>query len=106
MSNQQLLELAAKAADYDVMRTMSGRIVVGFKVWDPLNDDGDAFRLQVDLDIVVSRGVGIVMAKYDSFNPETFEEFKIIYQSVLDDYRASSRLAIVCAAAEIGAAMP
>jgi len=49
MSDQQLLELAAKSADYDVMRTMSGRIVVDFKVWDPLTDDGDALRLAVKL---------------------------------------------------------
>lgn len=106
MSNRELLEFAAKAANYDVMRTMSGRIVVDFKVWDPLRDDGDAFRLQVDLGIVVSRGVGIVMAKYEFFNPENFEEFKVVYQSVLDDYRESYRLAIVRAGAQIGAAIP
>jgi len=90
MIDHESLELAAKAAGYDVMRTMSARIVIGFKVWDPVNDDGDAFRLQVDLGMIVRRGIGIVTVDYPFFNPKTFDESKVICQSVLDDYYAST----------------
>lgn len=60
MSERELLEMAAKAADYDVMRTMSGRIVVDFKTWDPLDDDGDAFRLAMSLEMTLcTHGMGV-----------------------------------------------
>lgn len=101
MNDRELLELAAKAAGYDVMRTITGRMVINSSVWNPLTDDGDAFRLQVDLGILIRRTIGMVTADYPFFDPYTFNEYKVICQTVLDDYCLAARYAIVRAAAEM-----
>jgi hypothetical protein len=52
MTDRELLEAAAKAAGYEVKETQIGlEIKTGqncFQYWNPLVDDADAFRLQVD----------------------------------------------------------
>ena len=95
MTDRELLEMAAKAAGYEVdsdcdrldVRDNSGAP----KIWNPLADDGDALRLAVKLGL---------------FNDEDFfAELKAIWMYSCTDYYAATRRAIVCAAAEIGRAM-
>lgn len=53
MSDRELLEMAAKAAGYDVVFIHDDKIPMrrniqnhkGMKIWNPLADDGDALRL-------------------------------------------------------------
>lgn len=61
--DRELLKLAAKAAGYALSSeccNTSGGIFLGngvdgdlFRVWNPLKDDGDAFRLAVDTGLLV-----------------------------------------------------
>ena len=57
MDDRELLELAARAAGYDVARhSDDGASLLLFGVqepWNPLTDDGDALRLAVKLEIHV-----------------------------------------------------
>ncbi len=89
MTDRELLELAAKAAGYwnDLYNCYEGPLD-----FDPLTDDGQAIRLAVKLGL---------------FNDEDFvAELKAIWMYSCTDYYAATRRAIVCAAAEIGRAMP
>ena len=103
-TNRELLELAAKGADiggaWDWPR--GAKSPVGWRdknrrIWNPLTDDGDAFRLAVKLKMLVDCHSQCARPLPDS----------IAWQegSGPDDY-ANTRLAIVRAAAEIGKAMP
>ena len=102
MSDRELLELAAKAAGYDVMRTVSGHLVVDFKKWNPLEDDGDALRLAVKLKLEIERSkfdnsaVYVGAPRYAKWREEANDENDIIN---------ATRRAIVRAAAEIGKSM-
>ncbi|RON17935.1 hypothetical protein BK660_21845 [Pseudomonas brassicacearum] len=69
MNDRELLELAAKAAglelDWDVPDGASPWVITGAgdergpgACWNPLDDDGDAFRLAVDLRIYTAPGPG------------------------------------------------
>jgi len=86
MTDRELLEAAAKAAGIDWadghestgLRDQNGR------VWNPLTDDGDAFRLAVKC--------GIDLELWGAFDSPWFQP---------DPY-AATRRAIVRAAAEIG----
>ena len=61
MTDRELLELAAKAAGYDVVFVHDNKIPMrrdvpnrkGMKVWNPLEDDGDALRLAVMLNLLI-----------------------------------------------------
>ena len=108
MTDREMLELAAKAADLRVkVASNSGR---GLKVhgncnwWNPLTDDGDALRLAGDVGLVVCimRNAGFtgiylpacsIGGKYDEV------------QLHEDNAHAATRRAIVRAAAAIGEAM-
>lgn len=101
MTNRELLEFAAKAAGLENEPCLNGweeRYPLG---WNPLTDDGDAFRLAIKLNIrfvlfpetiVKSRGVAWVYngANCSLWEPEGIDPF------------AATRKAIVRAAAEIG----
>ncbi len=89
MTDKELLELAAKAADYRYWQIED--------IWNPLIDDGDALRLAVKLDMFVDIKDGFSGAQviHKSF---CSEEHK-------GDPCAATRLAIVRAAAEIGKEM-
>lgn len=55
-----MMELAAKAAGYDVAYeagyiTFFRRDVNGRPIWNPLDDDGDSRRLQVDTGLTLAR---------------------------------------------------
>lgn len=102
--DRELLELAAKAADYDVEVSTVGGIGRLFLVgelheWNPLTDDGDALRLAVKLDMDI--WLGCCMATAVNGTDQGPVEFN---ESQIDDRYAATRRAIVRAAAAIGAA--
>lgn len=82
MTDQELLELAAKAVGLE-----EAKLRIEFNQWNPLEDDGDALRLAVKL------GIDIAKAQVDYWDKHSN-----------DPYAATCR-AIVRAAAEIGKAM-
>lgn len=94
MNDKELLELAAKAAGYScgIRTTKIGieKFYINGHVWNPLDDDGDALRLAVKLNLTVCSGpvysyvVGCTQEKNNG-----------------DPY-AATRRAIVLAAAGIG----
>lgn len=106
----QLLKLAAKAAGYPIHSDAWAVGAGGGKPslymgnrgpkWNPLIDDGDVLRLAVDLklDICFYEGFKEVHAGGDGIVSASVEEFS-------EDLVASTRRAIVRAAAEIGRAM-
>lgn len=113
MTDKELLELAAKAAGYDIdfESPVNGFYVNGYDEngdpaawWNPLTDDGDALRLAVKLGLSIridacSDGVAIdVYGEWDDA-PKGAQE---IYERHERAY-AATRRAIVRAAAEIGA---
>jgi hypothetical protein len=96
---RELLQLAAKAAGIKLVFDPHGlprnctdmepaMNVFSAKLWNPLEDDGDALRLVVDV------GIDLYQTQLDFYN-----------NNCSDDY-AATRYAITCAAAEIGKAMP
>lgn len=103
MSNdRELLGLAAKAAGYGELRFLDdSSIIVNARRWNPLADDGDAMRLAIKLDISLRQQFAMVVAEYPCVDAE-FNERNTLCEGVLDDHCASSRRAIVRAAAEIG----
>ena len=104
MTDRELLELAAKAAGYNMAKVLDGypMYMENYGIWNPLTDDGDALRLAVQLEIKFSsradEGVG-VWAKASCWRAAVEECAKA------DKYTATRR-AIVRAAAEIGRQMP
>ena len=115
----ELLELAAKAAGYNVLphlnsknEWVNGRSEFYFvqqnKRWNPLTNDGDALRLAVDLDLAIvpypiyNKQKHSVLVQKKSLDESRFEKMELHG----DDPRAATRRAIVSAAAEIGKAMP
>lgn len=68
--------------------------------WNPLTDDGDAFRLAVKLDI------DVLFMSDDEGRFTSAEGRYYAYAQHNGDPLAATRLAIVRAAAEIGKAMP
>jgi hypothetical protein len=100
MTDKELLEMAAKAAEYDVKPHVNSRyspdllFTLKGKNWNPLTDDGDALRLAVQLNLFNTRSKG-----YEWPDAELFVRHD-------EDPYAATRRAIVRAAAEIGKAMP
>ena len=102
MTDRELLELAAKSAG------MAGGYVEHFLevgiarshtgIWNPLEDDGDALRLAVKLQL----GVAVYNDRVDTTDGENVD----LYEYIDYDPYAATRRAIVRAAAEIGKAMP
>jgi len=98
MTDRELLELAAKAAGLRLDQ-LSGRVVRreadGQPVyWNPLTDDGDALRLAVKLSIGQRHHVGWMQV----FSPQ----IGVADSNYEGDPYATTRRAIVMAAAEIG----
>jgi hypothetical protein len=99
-TDRELLELAAKAARIEVTAVVAGGIPhrFGGGYWNPLTDDGDAFRLMIDLDI-------------DIYGDEKYRGADAgngygAVEQVTGDLYAATRRAITRAAAEIGKGMP
>jgi len=83
MTDRELLELAAKACGLE-----EAKMRIEFNQWNPLEDDGDALRLAVKLNLLTTEGV---------------EDWKWCRDKTEHaDVCASYRRAIVRAAAEIG----
>ena len=88
-TDRELLEAAAKAAGIDLLRGP-------YITWNPLTDDGDAFRLMVKLDIDVVHAFGTRTAVAENTSG---------YAAEGQDPYKSTRRAIVHAAADIGKEM-
>jgi hypothetical protein len=109
MTDRELLELAAKAAGIDAVRSrLDDPMNQDFLVnnshrnehqasgpWNPLTDDGDALRLAV--------GLGIRFEKTDTFAVAWGAE-KQFTEPLTNDPYAATRRAITRAAAEMGKA--
>jgi hypothetical protein len=102
-TDRELLELAARAAGYEIEERHfgAGRYALRLSTdpnwveWNPLTDDGDAFRLAVKLGIDIAWGSNSVFAAVAVKNMEgAAAEF-------LDDPYAATRRAVVRAAAAI-----
>lgn len=107
MTDRELLEPAAKAAGYDINfeDPINDYYVNGYDSngdphswWNPLIDDGDALRLAVDLKLDI-------LHYFDDVGVDE-QHMQLARCEYGSDPRAATRLAIVCAAAEIGKAMP
>ena len=95
MSDRELLEKAAKAAEVDwFRRTDGGMWLKSGGIWNPLTDDGDALRLAVKLRMCVS-----------PYEYVTNQHVFIEIDDAADDPYAATRRAIVRAAAQIGKEM-
>ena len=93
MTDRELLELAAKAAEYEYAKFGGYIVIDGIPGnWNPLTDDGDALRLAVKLGILSRHN-------NDMLNMLIEAEQKYNLRD------AATRRAIVLAAAEIGKEM-
>lgn len=110
MTDRELLEYAAKAAGVQYEWVSDSGVCVGVegnqwnggpKYWNPLNDDGDALRLAVplDMEVRINRVDGWTEIVFGYSVPMTARE------AHGDDPYAATRRAIVRAAAEIGRSM-
>lgn len=113
MTDRELLELAAKAAELDVRwehwpSTSRGAFYLpngqsserhgeGLAQWNPIADDGDALRLAATLGIDIEWRADGRVAAYRHANGYCFTAF----ESSREDRAANVRRAIVRAAAEI-----
>ena len=107
MTDKELLEFAAKTAGYDFITVEehdTGDWIAAWKGresidWNPLTDDGDAFRLMVQL--------GMYLNIYTHSMHHTFAAAGGVSAEEPhgDDPEAATRRAIVRAAAEIGKGM-
>ena len=101
MTDQQLLELAAKAAGIEISKSPAGKLWVRFVVtswdeWNPLEDDGDALRLAVKLGLRIEINTQVLG------DTLVISEFYDNVECHNGDPYAATRRAIVRAAAEIG----
>jgi hypothetical protein len=103
MKDRELLELAAKAAGYDMQHSISAvypypdQFHVNNKQWNPLADDGDALRLAVKLRLCMD-------TDYNNGAAAGGPQFSMaeFWEPYATDPCAATRRAIVRAAAEIG----
>ena len=107
MSDRELLELAAKAAGYTL-----GSTTLDDGYWDPLIDDGDAFRLMVRLRLharqfpVLDDGFDAPLGMVEVWRVDDDDPLHVEFLRSGDDRLVATRRAIVRAAAEIGRQMP
>jgi hypothetical protein len=103
MTDRELLELAAKAAELPECGWMGPAFMYvkdnTFTDWDPLTDDGDALRLAVKLGMQIT----IILDGDDGDHfPKTMVDWAT--EEHINDPCAATRRAITRAAAEIGKA--
>ena len=95
MTDREQLELAAKACGIE-----EAKMRIEFNQWNPLTDDGDALRLAVRLCLFIQINTASATAwKWRGKN--WYEQAS----DNADDMSATTRRAIVRAAAEIGRSM-
>lgn len=108
----ELLRLAAKAYMAGIRWDVSKHIPLDAAgvplAWNPLEDDGDALRLAVKLELCITQ-----WPNHSQYPPHVMIGYRAgpksgtnWIQEYEDDEMAANRRAIVCAAAEIGRAMP
>jgi len=106
--DKELLTLAAKAVGYTLEEHYDDDqyypwCTETLAFWNPLLDDGDAFRLMVKLgvrgyfDVEIQKG-SVQVTSFEPYEHTAYEEFKIR----TEDPHAATRRGIVKAAAEIG----
>jgi len=106
MTDSELIDLAAKGARINAIKDPNGvwrnctRMPPGFCIfdaepWNPLEDDGDAMRLAVKLEMKITINQGNVQVRFKEDAPLVF------VRTGIDSYEATRR-AITRAAAEIG----
>lgn len=108
MEDRELLEMAAKAAggiEYDQFKKIFRHLLpMGFlgEEWNPLDDDGDAFRLAIKLSICIQfiPDCDTVQVYQERDDGEAFN----VHVAGLGDIE--TRRIITKAAAEIGKSMP
>lgn len=106
MTDQELLEYAAKAVGVEIHNTefFSGPHLKGTtRTWNPLVSDADAFRLGVSLRLPVE-----YLPNEPPFEPGRVAiggGYNVVEDVVLDDWNTAAKRAIVRAAAEIGRSM-
>ncbi len=112
MTDKELLELAARAAgiEHGVDRADSGLSLTNrdgrhtyFPKWNPLTDDGDAFRLAVELGIRIDMESDVCVSAYKYVN--SAQRFFISKESSRENRLENARRAICNVAANIGSAM-
>lgn len=105
MGDRELLELAAKAAELPECGWMGPAFMYvknnTFTDWNPLDDDGDALRLAVKLEIAINPFAGKTVVAHDESKRLAHEK----WDCHDDDPYAATRRAIVRVAAEIGKSM-
>lgn len=104
MTDRELLELAAKAAKYKLVPNVKEGYplwIVGRGIWNPLEDDGDALRLAVKLELLIH----VETCYYIHAMKEQLNITEHIGNDGKGCLYAATRRAIVRAAAEIGKAM-
>lgn len=111
MNDREMLVLAAKAAGMKFRVSNDwhdkGRIYADEQTWNPMTDDGDAFRLLCDKSIrIVESNGGAYRAVQFTVHPETADEAVHEVEIEWPHTPAATRFAITRAAAEIGKAMP
>ena len=107
MTDRELLEMAAKAAECEVEHYsekygMLVSVITSVNMWwNPLTDDGDALRLAVKLNLRVMPQEKCV---YVESNPDSMLGFASVSEMEMngDHPYAATRRAIVRAAAKIG----
>jgi hypothetical protein len=98
MTDRDLLELAAKAAGmWNDTDPWNGMLKSTGQYWNPLTDDGDALRLAVKLEMIIT--CAQKTSVYVGVQPNN------ILERQKNDPFAATRRAIVRAAAEIGRAL-
>jgi hypothetical protein len=100
-TDKELLELAAKAAGYNMAEVSDGypMYIEGYGLWNPLEDDGDALRLAVKLRLEVC------VWDTDTTVLTSDDDILTLSEPANGDPLAATRRAIVRAAAEIGRSM-
>ena len=115
MTDKELLEKAAKAAEIEIVGLVdkmicqpdhrTGGFIIrndrgGDSCWNPLTDDGDALRLAVKLDLYVTQDGDWCDVFYNTDKTTNISTY--LYIDANNDPYAATRRAIVRAAAEIG----
>jgi hypothetical protein len=108
MTDRELLELAAKAAGYEVRSDGEGGLTITTRIgacrsWNPRDDDGDSRRLEVALGIHVSQQLSYCATSCPHGGAGT--RGMTWTEHYNDDPCAATRRAILRAAAEIGRQM-
>ena len=113
MNDRELLEMAAKTAGIELGLAIYSGKTGALKhylikedgdtiAWNPLTDDGDAFRLAAQLEMKVDFGHSDENCRAKCTAPRIHAEH---IEPIVDDQLKAARFAIVRAAAEIGRQM-